>query len=209
MRAASVMRFVILGAVGFGIGWAVAGFLTSGFLAITLPRFQPPSPPPPWWVTWPSQLAYFLGGACGGAALGVAIGVWKRLVALAVAGFLGFGLGGFLFFVIAFLFGLHPVGVAAGMGLFGSVLLGLTFGDRKRVVLLGLTGMVGFGVGGAIAAALGMPPLTFDWEQPPLLLVLYVVVQAMVGLIGGASLGAALGYLEHRKLTQGQKPRVL
>ncbi len=86
--------------------------------------------------------------------------------------------------------------------------MGLTFGDWKRVVLLGLAGMVGFGVGGAIAAAIGMPPLTYDWEQPSLLLVLYVVVQAMVGLIGGASLGAALGYLENRRLAQERRPRV-
>jgi hypothetical protein len=208
MRATSVMRFVIFGAVGFGIGWAIAGFLTSGFLAITLPNFQPPSPPPPWWVQWSSQLAYFLGGACGGAALGLAIGSWKRVLDLAVAGFIGFGLGSFLFFFLAFLFGLHLVGIAVGMGLFGGVSLGLTFGDWKRVVLLGLVGMVGFGVGGAIAAAMGMPPLTFDWEQPPLLLVLYVLVQAMVGLIGGASLGAALGYLEKRKLAEERRPRV-
>jgi hypothetical protein len=53
-----------------------------------------------------------------------------------------------------------------------------------------------------------MPPLTFDWEAPSLLLVLYMVVQAMVGLIGGASLGVALGYLENRKLAQGRRPRV-
>lgn len=207
MRATSVMRFVIFGAVGFGIGLAIAGFLTSGFLALTLPMFQPPSPPP-WWVQWPSQLAYFLAGACGGAALGVAIGAWNRVVVLAVAGFLGFGLGGFIFFVIAFLFGLPLVGVALGIGLFGGVLLGLTFGDRKRVVLLGLAGVVGFGIGGAIAAALGMPVMAFDWEQPPLLLVLYVLVQAIVGIIGGATLGAALGYLENRKLAEQRRPRV-
>ena len=98
MRATSVMRFVIFGAVGFGVGWAIAGFLTSGFLALTLPMFQPPSPPPPWWVQWSSQLAYFFARACGGAALGLAIGSWKRVLALAVAGFIGFGLGSFLFF---------------------------------------------------------------------------------------------------------------
>jgi hypothetical protein len=92
----------------------------------------------------------------------------------------------------------------------GGILLGLTFGDWRRVALLGLAAMVGFGVGGAIATALRMPMLaglTFEWEQPPLL-VLYVLVQGMVGLIGGALLGAALGYLERRKLAQGQRPRV-
>jgi hypothetical protein len=208
MRAVSAMRFVIFGAVGFGIGWAIAGFLTSGFLAITSPMFQPPSPPPPWWVQWPPELAYFLGGACGGAALGVATGNWRRVIVLAVACFLGFGLGSLLFKVLAFLFGLHPVGVAAGMGLFGGVLSGLSFGDWRRVVLLGLVAMVGFGVGAAIATALGMPPLGFDWEQPPLWQVLYVLVQAIFGLIGGASLGAALGYLEQRKVAAEQGPRV-
>jgi hypothetical protein len=31
---------------------------------------------------------------------------------------------------------------------------------------------------------------------------------AMVGIIGGASLGAALGYLEQRKLAAERRPRV-
>ena len=210
MRTKSMRRFVLFGAVGFGIGLAIAGFFGSVFIAITAPMFPPGrgAEPPPWWMTWPPYLSWFLAGACGGAALGLAIGTWKRVLALGVAGLFGFGLGSFLFFVIAFLFGLHPAGIAAGMGLFGGVLLGLTFGDWKRVVLLGLGGMIGFGVGGAIATAIGMPPLTFDWEQPSLLLGLYVVVQAMVGLIGGASLGAALGYLENRKLAERQRSRV-
>lgn len=201
-------RFVIFAALGFGIGWAVAGFLTSGFLAITAPMFQPPSPAPPWWVWWPPELAYFLGGACGGAALGMARGTWKRVLALAIAGFFGFGLGSFLFEVLAFLFGLHPVGVASGMGLFGGVSLGVTFGDWKRVVLLGLVGTVGFGVGGAFATVVGMPPLSFDWEQPLLWQALYALVHAMFGLIGGAPLGAALGYPEQRGLAAEQGPRV-
>jgi hypothetical protein len=71
--------------------------------------------------------------------------------------------------------------------------------DWRGVALLGLAGMVGFGAGGAIAAALGMHVLGIDPEQPPLVLVLYVLVQCMVGVIGGAALGAALGYFEQRK----------
>jgi hypothetical protein len=31
MRATSVMRFILFGAVGFGIGWAVLGVLGGGF----------------------------------------------------------------------------------------------------------------------------------------------------------------------------------
>lgn len=206
MRARSVTRFVLFGAVGFGVAWAIAGFLTSGFLAITLPKFQPPSPPPPGWVEWPQQLAYFLGGALGGAALGAAIGTWKRVVTLALAGAIGFGVGSILFFVLAFLFGFPLVSV--GIGALGSILLGLALADWRGVVLLGLSGMVGFGLGGAISTAMGMPPLAFDWEQPPLWQMLYVLVQGMVGIIGGASLGAALGYLERRKQAQERSPRV-
>ena len=130
--------------------------------------------------------------------MGLALRSRKRVVALAVTGALGFGVGYFVFFVLAFLFGFSQVGV--GMGALGGMMLGLALADWKGVVLLGLAGMVGFGVGGAIAEALGMSVLGIDWEQPPLLLVLYVLVQGMVGVVGGASLGAALGYLEGRYL---------
>jgi hypothetical protein len=202
MRTPSIMRFILYGAVGFGIAWAIAGFLNSGFLAITNPMFQTP----PWWVEWPPQVAYFLGGALGGAALGAAIGSWKRVVTLALAGAVGFGVGSFVFFVLAFLFGFPLVSV--GMGALGGILLGLALADWRAVVLIGLSGMVGFGVGEAIATALGMPQFAFDWEQPPLWQMLYVLVQGMVGIIGGASLGAALGYLHRRRLVPERSPRV-
>jgi hypothetical protein len=38
--------------------------------------------------------------------------------------------------------------------------------------------------------------LGIDWEQPLSMLALYVLVQGLVGVVGGASLGVALGYLE-------------
>ena len=198
VRATSVLRFVIFGAVGFGIGLAVAGFFNSVFIALTAPMFPPGrgAELPPWWATWPPHLSWFFAGACGGAALGLALRSSKRIIALAVAGSLGFGVGFFIFFVLAFLFGFSQVGV--GIGALSGLMLGLALADWKGVVLLGLAGMVGFGAGGAIAAALGMPLLGIDWEQPPLLLMLYVLVQGMVGVIGGASLGAALGYLDGR-----------
>jgi hypothetical protein len=75
--------------------------------------------------------------------------------------------------------------------------------------------MVGFGLGGALAAALEMPfalypfivEFTEVWQAPPLL-VQHLLVQVVVGVIGGASLGAALGYLERRKPAEGRRPRV-
>jgi hypothetical protein len=205
MRATSVLRFVLFGAIGFGIGWAVAGFFNSGFIAITAPMFPPGrgAELPPWWATWPPYLSWFFAGACGGAGLGLALRSWKRVAALALAGSLGFGVGNIFFFVLAFLFGFPLVSI--GMGALGGLMLGLALADWRRVVLLGLAGMVGFGVGGAIAAALGMPVLGIEWDQSSLLLLLYALVQGMVGIIGGASLGAALGYLENRKLAEEQR----
>jgi hypothetical protein len=215
MRVTSMMRVVVLGAVGFGLGWAVAGLFNVALVAITDPMVQPGSEPPPGWVTWPPYFAYCLGGALGGAALGLALGGWKRVVAMTVAGGVGFGLSLLLLFVVAFLFGLGSVGLAMGVGLFGGVVLGVTFGDWRRVVLLGVAGLVGFGTGGAIAAALGMPVALYPffvefvelWRTPSLLLQ-HVLVQAMVGLSGGASLGATLGYLEKRRLAEENRPRV-
>jgi hypothetical protein len=208
MRATSVMRFVIFGAVGFGVGLAIAGFFNSGFIAITAPIHPPGrgAEPPPWWLSQMPSLSWFFAGACGGAGLGLALKSWKWVAALALAGAVGFGVGNLFFFALAFLFGFPLVG--AGMGALGGLILGLALADWKKVLLLGLVGMVGFGVGEAIAAALGMSVPGIDWEQPPLLLLVYVLVTGMVGIIGGASLGAALGFLENRKLAQGQRPRV-
>lgn len=198
MRATSVMRFVIFGAVGFGIGWAVAGIF-----AVIAPMWSP-------------YTSYFFAGACGGASLGAALKDWKRAATLALTGLVGFGLGTYLMFILGFI-GLLPgwTSIAMGTGLFGGAMLGLTFGDWKRVAALGLAGLVGFGIGGAITAGLRMPfvllPFAVDFEklqQAPLLLLQHVLVQVMIGLIGGASLGAALGYLEKRKLAEERRPRV-
>ena len=218
MRATGVMRFVIFGAVGLGVGWAAAGLFNVALVGITSPMVQPGPGELPGWYLWSDDLpywAYCFAGACGGAVLGLAMGGWKWVVALAVAGAIGLGLGLFLLFIVAFLFGLHPLGMAMGAGLFGGATLGLVFGDWKRVVLIGLAGMVGFGLGGALAAALEMPfalypfivEFTEVWQAPPLL-VQHLLVQVVVGVIGGASLGAALGYLERRKPAEGRRPRV-
>jgi len=216
MRATGVLRYIVLGAVGLGIGWAVAGLFNVMSAAITAPTLQYGSSElPPRWATWLPHFTYFFAGACGGAGLGLAIGGWKRVAALAVAGGVGFGVSFFLFFIVAFLFGLPEVGIAMGVGLFGGVSLGLTFGDWKIVVFLGLAGLLGFGIGGAITGALRMPFALFPFFaefvelwQSPLLLLQHALVQAMVGLIGGASLGAALGYLEKRELAEERSPRV-
>jgi hypothetical protein len=208
MRAMSVMRFIVFGAVGFGIGWAVGGLS-----AIIAPMWSP-------------YISYSFAGACGGAALGLALRDSKRVATLALIGLVGFGLGTYLMFILGFI-GLLPgrTSVAMGTGLFGGAMLGLAFvdwkavaapfSDWKTIATLGLAGMVGFGIGGAITAALQIPFVLLPFEtdfvelrQAPLLLLQHLLIQTVIGLIGGASLGAALGYLENRKLAQGQRPRV-
>jgi hypothetical protein len=152
MRATSVMRFVILGAVGFGIGWAVAGFITSVSPAITDPMFPSGTEAegPPWWVWSSPFLSWFFAGACGGAGLGLAMGGWKRVVALAVVGSLGFGVSFFPFLLLAMFFA-FPL-VSAGWGAFGGLLLGFALDpdipSLRKLAVLALAGMVGFGVGG-------------------------------------------------------------
>jgi hypothetical protein len=190
MRAASVLRFVILGAVGFGIGWVAAGLFAT-FAAVQSPSMLP-------------YFSYLLAGACGGAGLGLALRSWKRVAALALMGALGFGLGLFPLFILGFI-GLLPnwTSIAMGIGAVGGAALGLVFGDLRRVAILASAGLVGFGIGAVITEALRMPFALYPFEadfvevwQTPSLLLQHSLVQAMVGLIGGALLGAALGYLE-------------
>ena len=184
------MRFVILGAVGLGIGWVVAGLFAT-ITAVQLPSMLP-------------YFSYLLAGACGGTGLGLALRSWKRVAALALMGALGFGLGLFPLFILGFI-GLLPgwTSIAMGIGAVGGAALGLVFGDLRRVVILASAGLVGFGIGAVITEALRVPFALYPFEadfaelwQTPLLLLQHLLIQAMVGLIGGASLGVALGCLE-------------
>jgi hypothetical protein len=72
------MRFVVLGAVGFGIGWALAGLFNSGFVALFDPALELGRGVdlPPWWVRGLSRFSWFIAGACGGAGLGLALKRW-------------------------------------------------------------------------------------------------------------------------------------
>jgi len=69
----SLIRLVVFGTVGFSIGWAVAGFFNTAFTAIIAPLFPPLSPPP--LVEQLPYLSWFFAGACGGAALGLALAI--------------------------------------------------------------------------------------------------------------------------------------
>jgi len=185
MRAMGVLRFVIFGAVGFGLGGAIVGALwplapVLGFVA--------------------SGLLFVLSGALGGASLGLALGDRRKTFVLALLGVLGTLVGGIVALVIGFLFLTSEealYGVRGAMGVFAGAAvgasLGLAFRDWKRVFVLALSGAVGFGAGivcgvfvlrnvfgeGFMAGTAGT-----------------IVLYAITGITGGALLGGSLGYLE-------------
>jgi len=201
------MRFVIYGAGGFGIAWAVLGVFGGGFplaggvgLVLGGAIFS---------GDLPALLLYTpvlsLGGACGGAALGLAFKNFRRVVVLAVLGAAGFFVGSFvaigLFFYLAFAmqagYGLLEALSAVALGTVVGALLGLSTRGFKSTVVLALTGLVGFGMGGVLAAALQGFPLHPSEDFPSLPSAAFGSVE---GIFGGASLGAALGYLENRRV---------
>jgi ABC-type Fe3+-siderophore transport system permease subunit len=95
------------------------------------------------------------------------------------------------------------------MGIFGGAMVGaslaLAFGDWKRIIVLTLAGAVGFGVGVVIGvlALQGMFGEDFLVGASGT-----IILYAITGIIGGATLGAALGYLENRKQAERKRPRV-
>ena len=209
------MRFVVLGAVGFGIVWALLGVFGGGFAVaggVGLPMFGAIFS-----EDFPALIRYALvfsvGGAVGGAALGLGLRDGRKAAGMALLGAVGFLFGSFivtgLYFFFSFFFGagysfLEMVSAAA-LGLVVGVVLSLALRSWRGTAVLALMGLVGFGIGGLIAAALqGFPSQPSEgvpsWQS--------VVFGAIEGLIGGASLGAALGYLEHHKLAAEREPRV-
>ena len=179
-----IATFVLWGAIGFGVGGAIGGAIWFGF---ELPQY-----------------GFAVMGAIGGASLGLASRSWKMAGLLALAGAIGFGIGLLLgFFIVLAVWG-PPVHVerlfrGAVGGVVGGILLGIALRNRLAVVLLALTGALGFGV--AMQAHLGWY-ITQQWLPPQMPYAMEgAVISAMWGIIGGAFLGAALGYLEKRKVS--------
>ena len=214
MRVTSVMRFILFGAVGFGIGWAVLGGLGNGFPMAggvgTVLGGAIFSGDLPALLLYTPVLS--LSGACGGAVLGWVFKDYRRVAILAVLGAVGFFVGSFivvgLFFALSFVqagYGILEALSAAALGLVIGALLGLSLRSFRGTVVVALMGLVGFGIGGVIAAALqGFPmqPSEGLFSLPS------AAFGAIEGLIGGASLGVALGYLESRKPAEERRPRV-
>jgi hypothetical protein len=183
MNGVGSLRYVLLGAGGFGAGGALAG------------------------ASWPlapltmgaSLLLVVLAGSIGGASLGLALRERRKVVALAVLGALGFTVGGFAAVFAGFVGflpatssgALNAMGAGtAGMivGAIGGASLGVAFGDLRKILVLALVGALGFGVG--LLAK-------FSLEEPLRLGAFEDVLLAVAGVIGGAVTGATVEYLEH------------
>lgn len=207
MRTLSAVRSALFGAIGFGIGWTVlvlsgGEFARAGGVGNVLVGAI-------FGGDFSTLLLYMLvlifAGACGGAVLWLSLRDRKdrRAVPAALLSAVGFFLGSFivvgLFSFLSFMqvgYTLLEALSAAVMGLVVGALLGVSFRRGRGTVVLALTGLVGFGMGGLVAAALqGFPSHPSGTWLPRQ----SAVFGAVEGIIGGALLGAALGYLESRK----------
>ena len=174
MTRTSLTRFVVLGAVGFGICGAIGSPLITflpGGVALLL------------WL--------LVGGALGGASLGLALKDFRRVVILALLGALGLFVGAFAGLTLGSFFNYPEVPIAAFVGAVIGASLGVAFRDRTTVLALAVAGAVGFSVGTLPADFLrfSIPMIRQRGEAGSI---------AITGTIGGAFLGAVLGYLEGR-----------
>ena len=178
-----IARFTLWGAVGFGIGGAIGGAITSDLNTFV-------------------SLAIM--GIFGGALLGFVSQGWKGAIFLALAGGTGFVIGTFLSVIVGMGLGLtlpnpiseiyglvSPFVMGAIIGAVGGVALGLALKDWRGVGLIALAGAVGFGIAAQINQSLLLSLLTTR-------ILSTVVPSSIWGIIGGACLGAALGYLRKR-----------
>lgn len=174
-----VIRFALFGALGFGVGAAIETFIT-----LTLYMFVP------------FPLSFLVIGAVGGASLGLAMKDIRKTVVLAILGALGFIVGVLTATTIASFFDYASLLLGAIAGMVIGAAVGLAFRSLRRIAVLAAAGGVGFGVG--LAAG--------DLLRASMPMVRGVGSIAVAGIIGGAVLGAALGYLESRRSVQERRP---
>ena len=168
MRPTGITRFVILGAVGFGVG-----------AAITILSMLVPIP-----------LSVLVGGVAGGASLGLALKDLRKAAVLAILGALGLAVGIFAALAVGSSFNYSPIPMGAMVG----TVVGAVFLDWRTILALGMAGAVGFGVG----------LLAGDLLRASVPIIRRSIIVA--GALGGASLGAALGYLECLTQTESLRP---
>jgi hypothetical protein len=146
-------------------------------------------------------LGPLIGGAVGGASLALALKDFRRVLILALLSLLGLTVGVMAGLSLGSFFNYSAVAIAGIVGAVVGASLGVAFRDWRTIVALAVAGAVGFSVGNlAEFVRLSAPVIGTDLGEAGSI--------AITGVIGGASLGAALGYLEKRKMTEEQEPRV-
>jgi hypothetical protein len=194
MRTLSAVRSALFGAIGFGIGWTVlvlsgGEFARAGGVGNVLVGAI-------FGGDFSTLLLYMLvlifARACEGAGLWLSLRDRKdrRAVPAALLSAVGFFLGSFivvgLFSFLSFMqvrYTLLEALSAAVMGLVVGALLGVSLRRGRGTVVLALTGLVGFGMGGLVAAALqGFPSHPSGTRLPRQ----SAVFGAVEGIIGGA-----------------------
>ena len=183
MRTLGVVRFTLFGAVGFGIGGATASLMLLYVEGVGL------------------LLGPLMGGAVGGASLGLALKDFRRVLILALLSLLGLTVGVMAGLSLGSIFNYYPAAVAAIVGAVVGASLGVAFKDWRTILGLAVAGAVGFSVGNlADLVRYSIPVIGTDVGEAGGIVI--------TGIIGGASLGAALAYLESRRLAAEQRPRV-
>jgi hypothetical protein len=177
----SIPWLALWGAVGFGIGGAIGGAIWFGF---ELPQF-----------------GFAILGAIGGASLGFMSNGWRRAWLLALFGAVGFGVGLLIGFFIVITIWEPPyvakLFIGAVGGAIGGAFLGLALRNWGKAGLLALAGAIGFGVSMQTRLDSQILEELLSTQMPYMLA--GATILAICGVIGGAFLGAALGYLEKRK----------
>jgi hypothetical protein len=141
----------------------------------------------------PWLVGLFLPGAISGASLGWALGGWRKAWPCALAGAIGFGGGHGLTIISSFSFEWYGIGfqaiMGAIMGALGGLSLGIALKNFSWAGFLMLAGAIGFSIGYVVCRQI------IDQQIPGVPAYLFIIW----GVIGGAFLGATLGYLECKK----------
>lgn len=135
--------------------------------------------------------------------MGLALRDFRQVLILAVLGALGLPVGVIAGLTLGSLFNYYPAAIAAIVGAVVGGSLGVAFKDWRTILGLAVVGAVGFGIGYFAAAVRYSIPIIRQVGGAG-----ETEFIAISGIIGGASLGAALGYLESRRLASERRPRV-
>jgi hypothetical protein len=167
-----LLRFVLWGAVGFGLGGLLGAAVILDLGTLLVSRGLVATEDQLIVMSLIGCLGYGLMGAFGGAALGLARRQVRTAARLAVAGLLAFGLGGLANVLLAGVQGIDlsvmppaPLPLllltltAFGIrGTLGGALLGLAFRSRHSVRILSVAGFLGFGLGAGLCLCLFLVP---------------------------------------------------